>query len=617
MIFSYTNTYAYALNESTGTILWQNRIHDSFFKFIRKNALGKYYYLAAGNLLIALEKRTGEIVWKTEVGEEDVTQLTVCRNKVYVGTRKGVVYCISENGEVLWGKALEEHAVNDLACGGALYVNLEWSKNLYALNMENGELIWTFSGNDYLTKVAFRGNLVLVREWYKRLIALSPSGEVKWRKEGGIQSFSVGEAHIYLIDHKKLSVIDFQGSDIGVFDFSEEFFHEPYGAAVVAGKILALPVQGKGYGRLYLLWRGVIPVFNLTYYGEGAISPKVSIAYGNIYAVFYTYDKKVLYKLHDIEEPVVVSAEGASEAYEGEELVVEASVYDSRSGIYRTLLAYNIDGGRWNYVDMELERRYVVEPVCGYGLSEEPYIGKIPAQRAGSRIIWRVIAIDNAGNYAVSGERVCQVVEKRDVNPPVTEAIYEDVWHKADFTITLKASDDLSGVAETYYRINDGAVKRVSVDGHPLITVEGANNTLEYWSVDNAGNEEAHKLLVGIKLDKSRPVANAGEDRKVNVGDTVVFDATSSTDNIGIASYEWDFGDGERGSGAKVTHVYKKAGAYTVTLTVKDYAGNVGTHSITVTVVEAFPTMLIVTAIALAAIVTLVAILVARRRFSR
>ncbi|MEM2560015.1 MAG: hypothetical protein QXD53_04405 [Candidatus Bathyarchaeia archaeon] len=37
------------------------------------------------------------------------------------------------------------------------------------------------------------------------------------------------------------------------------------------------------------------------------------------------------------------------------------------------------------------------------------------------------------------------------------------------------------------------------------MSLEGANNTLEYWSVDDAGNEEPHKFLNEIKLDKSAP----------------------------------------------------------------------------------------------------------------
>ena len=57
---------------------------------------------------------------------------------------------------------------------------------------------------------------------------------------------------------------------------------------------------------------------------------------------------------------------------------------------------------------------------------------------------------------------------------------------------------------------------------------------------------------------------------------TVVFDASSSTDNRGIASYSWDFGDGSTGSGIIVEHTYNTVGTYIVILTVTDYFGNEG-----------------------------------------
>jgi hypothetical protein len=94
-----------------------------------------------------------------------------------------------------------------------------------------------------------------------------------------------------------------------------------------------------------------------------------------------------------------------------------------------------------------------------------------------------------------------------DVTPPTTIYVYDDLWHNTDFAITLTATDYESGVSEIYYRVNNGLVKAVSVDGQPLINAESANNTLECWSVDNAGNEELpHKILTGIKLDKTKPL---------------------------------------------------------------------------------------------------------------
>jgi len=194
-----------------------------------------------------------------------------------------------------------------------------------------------------------------------------------------------------------------------------------------------------------------------------------------------------------------------------------------------------------------------------------------------------------------------------DATPPATIDNYDGQWHTTDFTITLTATDDKSGVKAIYYKINDGQTKSVSADGQPRITTESASNKLEYWSIDWASpsNEETpHKTLTEIKLDKTPPTANAGQDQTVNVRATVTFDAGASTDNVGIVSYEWNFGDGTTGIGKTTTHTYANTGNYTVTLTVKDAAGNSATHSITVTVrsAEAFPTWIIGAGAAVAAI---------------
>ncbi|MEM2825581.1 MAG: Ig-like domain repeat protein [Candidatus Bathyarchaeia archaeon] len=111
-------------------------------------------------------------------------------------------------------------------------------------------------------------------------------------------------------------------------------------------------------------------------------------------------------------------------------------------------------------------------------------------------------AVDKAGNM----EDIKAETIKVDRTPPSTTAGYDGRWYNTDFTITLTATDGGSGIKDIYYRINAGPIMAVSVDGHPIITTENANNTLEYWSVDAAGNEEPHKILTGIKLDKTAPV---------------------------------------------------------------------------------------------------------------
>jgi hypothetical protein len=52
----------------------------------------------------------------------------------------------------------------------------------------------------------------------------------------------------------------------------------------------------------------------------------------------------------------------------------------------------------------------------------------------------------------------------------------------------------------------------------------------------------------------------------------VVFDASTSTDDVGITSYDWDFGDSSTGTGVTTSHDYA-GGVYTATLTVSDGDG--------------------------------------------
>jgi len=84
------------------------------------------------------------------------------------------------------------------------------------------------------------------------------------------------------------------------------------------------------------------------------------------------------------------------------------------------------------------------------------------------------------------------------------------------------------------------------------------------------------------------PVADAGRDQEIILGETAEFDGSGSSDPDGdetIDSYEWDFGDSDTGSGETTNHEYESAGTYIVTLTVTDDFGAADTNTMTVTVI--------------------------------
>ena len=133
--------------------------------------------------------------------------------------------------------------------------------------------------------------------------------------------------------------------------------------------------------------------------------------------------------------------------------------------------------------------------------------------------------------------------------PLATTDDYDGLWHTTDFAISLLATGGTGGVNQTNYRTDQGPVMNVSINGQPLITTESFNNTLEYWSVDNSGNEEAHHYLTGVKLDKTPPIVdtpilNPAVEIQPNQSVTVSVNATDTTSgmNSTILYYTLDNG---------------------------------------------------------------------------
>jgi hypothetical protein len=65
---------------------------------------------------------------------------------------------------------------------------------------------------------------------------------------------------------------------------------------------------------------------------------------------------------------------------------------------------------------------------------------------------------------------------------------------------------------------------------------------------------------------------------------TCTFDGSASTDDNGITSYAWNFGDTQSGAGAVASHTYASSSTFNVVLTVTDTIGQTDTelHSVTV-----------------------------------
>jgi len=117
--------------------------------------------------------------------------------------------------------------------------------------------------------------------------------------------------------------------------------------------------------------------------------------------------------------------------------------------------------------------------------------------------------------------------------------------------------------------------------------------TINMIGTDGAGHSISKSVTVdlpalqpGIDFIPPEAAFSVLPDTTGTVPFTVTFDASGSTDaESGIASYNWDFGDGTTATGVMpAAHTYTVVGTYTVKLTVTDYFGNVGVYTETITV---------------------------------
>jgi Tol biopolymer transport system component/chitodextrinase len=157
-------------------------------------------------------------------------------------------------------------------------------------------------------------------------------------------------------------------------------------------------------------------------------------------------------------------------------------------------------------------------------------------------------------------------------------------------TFDASASSDPDGTISSYSWNFGGDTATGKTTTHSYSS--SGTYTVTLTVTDNDGLTDTETKTITVRPlgseteDNEPPVADAGSDVTVESGETVPFSAAASSDNVGIVSYEWDFGDGNTASGVTPNHTYGTVGNYTVTLTVRDAAGNSDTHTILIIVEE-------------------------------
>ena len=195
----------------------------------------------------------------------------------------------------------------------------------------------------------------------------------------------------------------------------------------------------------------------------------------------------------------------------------------------------------------------------------------------------RLVVYDVRGHYSIVYHEVFITNQ-----PPVP--LFTSSCTALDCTFNSSASTDDYGITSRHWVFGDGT----SADGntvsqsHHYANAGTYNVTLVAYDFDGRWTAVNHDVVVGSPPPDLPPVARfTGSCSDL----TCSFQSDASSDDIGIASRAWTFGDGtSAGDIVAPNHTYS-AGTWTVTLTVTDTKGqtNSVSQSVTATAPDAPP----------------------------
>jgi len=200
------------------------------------------------------------------------------------------------------------------------------------------------------------------------------------------------------------------------------------------------------------------------------------------------------------------------------------------------------------------------------------YTGPVPVSAPGTNTL-EYFARDVAGNREATKTATIRIDSgpAPDTVPPVTTDNAPDSWLTTGTIVTLSGSDDSGGPVTTYYRLNGSAL--TTYTSAVPVTAEGTN-TLEYRSVDGAGNRETTKTAT-VRIDKTKP--GSSNDAPIGWSRTdVTVKVTAGDLHSGVAAVYYRLN-----SGALTTYTAPVAisaeGTNTLRYYAVDVAGNVQT----------------------------------------
>ncbi len=491
--------------------------------------------------------------WSFNAGHSVYSSPAIGSNgTIYFGSGDEQLYALDPNGTEKWSFQTEGFINSSPAIGknGTIYIG-SWDNNLYAIH-PNGTEKWRFSTGSEVhssPSIASDGTIYVGSEDNKTY-AVYPNGTEKWKFSTGNnvqKSPSIGADGTIYVGSKDDNLYALY------LENGTEKWNFSTGGAVHSSP--AIGSDGTIYfgsygGKLYALNHDGTEKWNFST-GYPVVSPAIG-SDGRIYVG--SHDDN-LYAIGEDTEPPVADAGVDQTVSIGEEFTLNGSGSSDNVGI--------------------VNHTWMIEGTENYGMEVKHSFSEVGTYN----IILNVR--DEAGNYDT--DTVTITVE--DQTPPTAVATANRTTVNVFDPIQFDASDSSDNVEIINYSWNfeDGNLGSGETVTHSYGSAENYTVTLTVSDAADNTDSETLNITVEQEPDTEPPVADAGSDQTVAVGEDFTLNGSGSSDNVGIVNYTWVY-DGNEYYGVELIHSFSEPGTYTITLNVSDEAANYDTDTVSITV---------------------------------